>query len=46
MVTLFGQKIKTEKKLTAPNNKVVLDYLKAAKKGESLVKKILKGNNK
>ncbi len=42
MVTLFGQKIKTGKKLTAPNSKAVSEYLKAAKKGESLVKKILK----
>ncbi len=41
MVTIFGQKLKTGKTLTAPKNEVVLSYLKAAKQGQGKAKKYL-----
>lgn len=42
MVTIFGQKLKTGEKLTAPKNEAVLSYLKAAKDGQGKAQKYIK----
>ncbi len=43
MIKIQGIKFKTTGKvLVAPNNKAVSEYLKAAKNGKGLAKKILK----
>lgn len=46
MVTVSGVKFRTGKTLIAPESKVVLAYLKAAKEGKGLAEKALKSFNK